>query len=155
VALPVDAQIETLRLLDEETKYRLSLQREATNRVETKTIVLVGFAATAAQVVAANRSSADRPWMVAALCGYAVAFIAGVWASRVRAYWDAPKVDALAEKYGDVWVEQALAALIGTRVVAVGKNGQSHRRRVRLWWLCLAGLTAGLVLSTIALWRGP
>ncbi len=147
-------QVESLTLINDEVKYRLALQREAIDRTDTKTTILVGFVATAAQVLVANRAKADSFWVGVAVAAYLLAFFAGIAAIRIRKYYDAPNASWLIKRYGRSWPEVVLAALVGTRIEAIKINSSTHRRRVLLWWTCLAFLTVGLLATTTAFLRG-
>ena len=148
-------RIANLTLINEETKYRLELQREASDRVDTKTTLLLGFAATAAQLVVANRTKMHEGFLAGALLAYAGAFAFGVFGIFLLHYHDAPNPRHLAKHYGAAYIDHTLAALIGTRIAAVEDNRKRHRRKTVFWGYCLIFLAIGLVSTTLALLGGP
>lgn len=154
MALPLEKQLQTLVLLNDELKYRLQLQREAIDRTDTKTTLLTGLIAVGSQVLVANRDRVGAVWLGFSLAAAALAMASGLWSIRLRPYFDVPKADALVAKYGHSSPEHVLAALAGTRVIAVERNSKSHRRRVILWWACLVFLAATVLLATIGFLRG-
>lgn len=156
VAAPSESdRLANYTLINDEVKYRLSLQREAGDRVDTKTTLLLGFAAAAAQLLVANGAKAHEGLLSGALVAYAGAFGLGMGGIYLLPYYDAPEPRHLVATYANSFVDETLAALIGIRIVAVEKNRLRHQRKTAAWGCCLVFFTVGVFLTTWALLEGP
>ena len=124
--------------------------------IETKAAILVGFAATAVQFVVSHN---NRPvWAALAATAYGVAFATGLWAIRLRHFKAVPEPAFLGAKYEAALAANTLAvreyllvSLVGTRVDTFAKNDDKIVAKARSWWSSLFALTAGVVLSVVAL----
>jgi hypothetical protein len=78
----MEERVAALVLVNDELKYRLDAQADSAKGIETKAVILVGFAATAVQFVISHN---HKPvWAALASAAYATAFGAGLWAIRLR-----------------------------------------------------------------------
>jgi hypothetical protein len=142
------APIETLELLNVELKEKLSRQRDARARIDTKAGVLVGFATVSIQLGLWNAWS----WFLApAQAAALVSIVFAVSALRVRAYWDAPVPRELVDAYGASSKQDLLGALVGTRLAVYEKNAVIHSRQAKLWTVSLVALVVTMVLLVIGL----
>lgn len=118
------------------------------SRVETKAVVVIGFAVTAAQFLATRnpfKSPLSILFGLLAFIAYAAAFGIGIWSTRVAKFadLDGAWLRSLAEQPQlDV-----LHKLIASRKHLVEKNKRFADRKGMAWWWSLAMLTAGLVSS--------
>jgi hypothetical protein len=68
----MEERVAALVLVNDELKYRLDAQADSAKGIETKAVILVGFAATAVQFVISHN---HKPvWAVLAAAAYAIAF---------------------------------------------------------------------------------
>jgi hypothetical protein len=148
-AAPLEADEATLELINSEIAAGLARQGSSSQRLDTKAMLLVGYAGAAASFLATQ-----HPRHVLALVAYA-AFAAsaasGIWAYALRLYQDVPEPRRLFTGYLSAPRAQALAALAATRVEAFESNTETHARKVRLWWISLASLAIGTALMIAAL----
>jgi hypothetical protein len=145
-----EGQADTLELINNEMSARLARQLDAGAKVDTKAAVVAGFAATATQFLAIRHDYRLIP-AILAFAAYAVAFLAGVWALAVTTYEDVPEPRALVDRYAERPKVTALASLASTRVRAFEKNRTKHTHKVTRWWISVAALGAGLILSAVAI----
>jgi hypothetical protein len=123
----MEERVAALVLVNDELKYRLDAQADSAKGIETKAVILVGFAATAVQFVISHN---HKPvWAVLAAAAYAIAFGAGLWAIRLRHFKAVPEPAFLGAKYeaaldaNTVAIrEYLLVSLIGTRIDTFAKN---------------------------------
>ncbi|QNA75404.1 hypothetical protein C8250_029075 [Streptomyces sp. So13.3] len=144
----LERQVETLDLINNELAARLARQAESGSKIDTKAVLLVGFAATAAQFLASRHAQAVLAGL--AFGAYAVAFGFGVSAFRVAAYKDV-EPRPMFDRYGRRSKAEALVHLASARVKAFEKNADQHECRAKRWWISLAALTLGLILSVAAI----
>jgi hypothetical protein len=140
----------TLDLINTEIAGRLGRQAAAGSQVDTKAALLAGAAATATQFLASREG--PRPVFAhLAYVAYAVAFLTAVGAYAVARYQDVPDPRGLVRECVQLTKAEVLARLAATRTRAFEANRSKHRRKVVLWWISVAVLSAGLALSTIAI----
>ena len=141
----------TRRLLNDELRHRLDVQRSSGERVETKATVVLSLAITAIPwVVGADLHSG---WLVPTL----VAFIGTVGCSlmvlRIRQSWELDP-----ESYVDeLWTIDdgtAQTSLAERRLAAFTRNRTELHRRIRWWYRSIAGLIAGAAMAGLHLWVG-
>jgi hypothetical protein len=144
----LDAQVQTLELINNEMAARLARQSDSIGKVDTKAVVVVGFVATAAQFLAAHK---PQPILAGiAFAAYAVALVAGVLAFRVAEYKDL-EADRLLEDNARRTKAQALMQLAATRSGIFVENRAQLNRKGTCWTVSLCAVSVGLVLSTVAL----
>ncbi|MFK4107129.1 hypothetical protein [Streptomyces sp. NPDC002176] len=145
----------TLELLNGEMASRLTRQSESLAKIDTKTVFLVGFAATAAQFLATHQHHQGLAYL--AFVFYAVTLLAGVLSIRVSGYEDLEPKRMVQDNVNSP-ESRVLAAMVATRVTIFEDNRKRHDRKARYWtvsrWSLVAGrwsLVVGLGLSTVAL----
>lgn len=121
----------------------------ASSQGDTKAALVAGVAATAAQFLA-SRTNLNADLAAVAFALYAVSFLSAVASYAVARFMEVPNPRSLVEEFVFEKKHLVLASLIATRVDAFEFNLRVHRRKVRLWWLSVAGLVAGLYLAVVA-----
>jgi hypothetical protein len=152
----MEERVAALMLVNDELKHRLDAQADSAKGIETKAVILIGFAATAIQFLVSHN---HRPvWAAFASAAYGIAFATGLWAIRLRHFKAVPEPAFLGAKYeaalaaNNVAIrEYLLVSLVGTRVDTFAKNDAKIVTKARSWWLSLFALAAGVVLSVVAL----
>lgn len=145
----LDGQDVTLELINSEITASLARQAGASQRLDTKAVLIVGYAGFAASFMATQH---PRLVLAAVAYGaYAAAAGLGIWAYAVRIYQDVPEPRRLLTGYLSKPRAQVLAVLAATRVTAFEANARKHTRKVRLWWISLSCLGIGTTLMIAAL----
>jgi hypothetical protein len=140
---------ETLELINNEVITSLSRQSDAGSSIDTKAVILVGYAGAGSAFLATRHA---EPVLAAlAYAAYGIAAVFGVWAYAVRLYQDVPEPRQLFNDYLARPKAQALAALAATRVEAFESNNRKHVRKARRWWISVVSLIAGGTLMLLAL----
>jgi hypothetical protein len=140
---------ETLELINAELAERQARQAASAASIETRSVLLLGFVAVAAQFLATRHG---QPVLQrTAFAAYAVSAGAGVAALAVRSAGTGPAADTLVEDYAHEPRDQALGRLAAARVAALRENSTRHRRRARWWWVAVAALAVATVLSIAAI----
>ncbi|WP_247721323.1 hypothetical protein [Streptomyces sennicomposti] len=138
----------TLELINTELASRMARQSESGAKVDTKTVFLVGFAATATQFLA---SRSFEPFTgTAAFAAYAVAIGYGIAIFNLAEYEDIKPREVL-DTHGRSTKGAALVALAATRVGMFEKNAHLHARKTRRWTVSLTMLVIGVCLSTASI----
>jgi hypothetical protein len=143
-----DDQGDALELINEELAGRLSRQNQTSVRIETKSTVLLGFSATAAQFLATQEVGSSLLAMFAFIT-YAIAFSAGIWTFRVSTSGDIEA--SRLRDYTEESREHILRRLIAARVHLYKKVSTQNEWKARTWWLGIGAFSVGLVLSVVAL----
>jgi hypothetical protein len=137
-------ETEALDLINAEVTARLERQAIGDGQIDTKAIVLVGYAG------AASAFLATRPFQPVlagiAFAAYAAAAAAGLWAYAVGTYQDVPDPRWIFDRYAASPRSEALAALAATRVEAFECNARQQKTKIRRWWVSLTALMIGIVL---------
>jgi hypothetical protein len=141
---------ETLELLNAEITASLDRQAASAQRLETKSVLLVGYAGAAASFLA-TRHNPQHLLAALAYLAFGASAGAGIWAYAVRLYQDVPEPRRLFTTYLPKSRPQTLAALASTRVEAFEANAAKRARKARRWWISLASLTLGMALMIAAL----
>lgn len=144
----LEAQKETLELLNTEAASRLTRQSESLAKIDTKAVFLVGFAATAAQFLATHKHHDVLAYC--AFAAYAISLLAGVQTFRVAEYKDL-EPRHLVVSYARLSKELALIRLASSRASLFEENQRRHQKKARYWSVSLGSLIVGLGLSTVAL----
>jgi hypothetical protein len=140
---------ETLELVNLELAERHARQAAWSASIETRSILLAGFVAIAAQFLATRHT---QPVLQAsALTAYTVSFVGGVAVLAVSSPGEAPTASALVEDYARRPKAQLLAALAAARVAALQANAGRQRRKAQCWWVAVVALGAATVLSVLAI----
>jgi hypothetical protein len=140
---------ETLELINAELAERQTRQAAVAASIETRSILLVGFVAVAAQFLATRHG--EPVLQRTAFAAYALSAGSGIAALAARSSSPEPAADTLVEDYADGPRERALARLAAARVTALRENSVRHQRRTRWWWLAVAALAVATVLSIAAI----
>lgn len=148
-------QVETLELINTEISASLTRQVNSGASIDTKSVILVGYAAAASSFLATRHA---QPILATiAYLAYAAAAGFGIWAYAVRLYQDVPSPRHLFNKYLAQPKSETLAALAATRVQAFENNAAKYKRKARRWQISLislvVGATAMLLALTSAYWR--
>jgi hypothetical protein len=143
--------IETLELINVEVTASLARQSDAGNSIDTKAVILVGYAAAGASFLATRH--AEHVLAILAYAAYAIAAGFGVWAYAVRLYQEVPEPRRLFNGHLARPKAQVLAALAATRVEAFESNDHKHSRKARLWQISVISLIVGITLMILALTR--
>jgi hypothetical protein len=141
-------QVETLELINDEIADSLARQSDAGSKIDTKAVVLVGYAGAASSFLAARHVQPVLAGL--AYAAYAAAAGFGIWAYAVRLYRDVPTPRNLFNGYLYRSKAETLAALAATRVGAFEDNAPKHRQKARRWLVSLTCLVAGVILMILA-----
>lgn len=140
---------ETLELVNLELAERHARQAASSASIETRSVLLAGFAAIAAQFLATRDT---QPVLQAgALTAYTVSFVGGVAVLAVSPPGEALTASALVEDHARRPKAQLLAALAAARLAALQANAGRQRRKAQLWWVAVVALGAATVLSVLAI----
>ncbi len=142
---------EVLELINAEVSASLARQSDSAARVDTKAVVLVGYAGAASSFLATRHAQPVLATFAYVAYGMAAAF--GIWAYGLRSYQQVPDPRWLLNEYWTRPKAQALAALAAERVAAFEGNAWRHWRKARLWWMSLASLALGMTLTVLSLTR--
>ncbi|APS18548.1 hypothetical protein TK78_05975 [Streptomyces sp. Tue 6075] len=137
-----------LELINGEIASRMARQSEAGAKVDTKAVFVVGFAATAAQFLAAR--SFEPYTGTAAFVAYAVAIGTGISIFNLARYEDLdPR--AILDDHGRDEKSATLVALASTRVTMFETNSEVHQRKTHRWTVSLVAVVVGICLSTVSI----
>jgi hypothetical protein len=140
---------DALELLNSEITASLARQAGSGQRLDTKAVLLVGYAGAAASFLATRHA---QPILAAFAYGaFAACAAAGIWGYAVRVYQDVPHPHRLFTDYLPRTKAQTLAALAATRVQAFENNAPKQRQKALRWWISLASLAIGMTLMIFAL----
>ena len=143
-----DDEAVVARLLNDELTARFLRQSESLNRIDIKGTALLGFTLTLATFTATT--SVPTPWLVLVLSCLVVSAVAGIQATRVRKYGDAPEPHQIGILV--TWTEQAaLRVLMKVKQEAFDKNAKVLKAKARWWRWSLGGLVAGVAFLALAL----
>jgi hypothetical protein len=140
---------ETLELINTEVTASLTRQFDAARNIDTKAIVLVGYAGAAAAFLATRHPQAILAAF--AYAAYALAAAFGIWSYAVRGHHNVPDPRELFNGYWTRPKAETLAVLAATRVKAFESNVEEHRRKATRWWFSLATLAIGVTLMVLSL----
>lgn len=140
---------DALELLNTEITASLARQAGSGQRLDTKAVLLVGYAGAAASFLATRHAQPVLAGL--AYAAFAVCAATGIWAYAVRIYQDVPQPRRLFTDYLLRTKVQTLAALAATRVQAFENNAPKQRQKARRWWISLASLAIGMTLMLLAL----
>ena len=142
-------QVDTLELINAEVTASLARQSASGDRIDTKSVFLVGYAGAAAAFLVTRHFQPVLGGL--ALGAYAAAAAFGVLAYSVRLHLDVPEPAKLLNDYLLRSRAETLIALAATRVGAFQANDRGHRSKARRWWLSLSFVGAGMILMILAL----
>jgi hypothetical protein len=140
---------ETLDLINNEITARLARQYDSVTSIDTKAVVLVGYAGTAAAFLTTRH--AQPVLATLAYVAFAVASGFGIWAYAVTNYTEVPTPGKLYEKYRQKPKADVLAALAATRADAFVDNKALLEWKLARWWISLASLAVGMTLMIFSL----
>lgn len=138
-----------LELINAEITASLARQAGVGQRLDTKAVLLVGYAGAASAFLATR--PAQHVLAVLAYVAYGACAISGILAYAVRFYRDVPEPRRLFTGYMSSSRAHTLAALASTRVEAFEQNVPKHRQKARLWWISVGSLSIGMTLMIFAL----
>ncbi|MFD4786253.1 hypothetical protein ACFWN1_04080 [Streptomyces sp. NPDC058459] len=143
----LQARESNLELINSEIAARMARQSEAGAKVDTKAVFVVGFAATAAQFLAARPF---EPYTgIAAFVAYAVSIGVGISIFSLAKYEDI-EPRAVLDSHGRDEKPTTLMALAATRVTMFETNGAAHERKTKRWVVSLTAIAVGICLSTVS-----
>jgi hypothetical protein len=142
-------QVETLELINAEVTASLARQSDAGGSIDTKAVILVGYAAAVASFLATRHAEPVLAMLAYAAYGIAAGF--GIWAYAVRFYQDVPEPRQLFNGYLSRPKAEVLAALAATRVEVFESNERKHVRKVRRWQISVVSLVVGVALMLLAM----
>ena len=140
---------ETLEFINAEVNASLTHQIDYAARVDTKAVVLVGYAGAASAFLATR--SAQPVLATFAYIAYGMAAGFWIWAYGLRSYQHVPDPRWLFNEYWTRPKAHALAALAAERVEAFESDARTHWRKAKLWWMSLASLALGMTLMVLSL----
>lgn len=144
----LEQRVDTLEVINNELASRLARQSDSLAKIDTKAVFLVGFAATAAQFLAAQNP--QPVFATLAFAAYAIAFVSGLMTFRVADYEDLEPKEVLEHNARDPR-GKVLAQLAATRVGIFERNRAKLNRKATCWAVSLCAVGVGLVLSTVSL----
>ncbi len=144
----LEAQKDTLELLNNEVAARLTRQSDSLAKIDTKAVFLIGFAATAAQFLATHKHHDVLAYC--AFAAYAITLLTGVHTMRVAEHKDLEPRVILTDNVAFP-KSQALAVLVATRTSIFEENQRRHKTKAWYWSVSMWSLVVGLGLSTVAL----
>jgi multidrug transporter EmrE-like cation transporter len=140
---------DALELLNSEITASLARQAGSGQRLDTKAVLLVGYAGAAASFLATRHAQPILAGL--AYAAFAACAATGIWAYAVRTYQDVPQPRRLFTDYLPKTKAETLAALAATRVRAFEDNAPKHASKARRWWISLGSLVIGMTLMLFAL----
>lgn len=141
---------ENLDLINQEVTASLARQAESGDRVDSKAVLVVGYAGAASAFLATQHDL--QPVLAAlAFAAFGASVIAGVLAYAVQLRHDVPEPRRLLNYYLPMPRTQTLAALAATRVTAFEGNARKNASKGRRWWISVACTGAGMVLMVAAI----
>src|ERR1700735_3700036 len=145
----LDDQCETLEVISDEIRRRLERQSDGMSKIDTKAVILVGYAAALSSFLVTRH--AELVLAIFAYLAFGGAAIAGISVFAVGGFRDSPAPRTLFEKYLMRPKSDVLAAISATRVAVFEKNVARHRRKAQVWRLSLAALLAGVLLMLLSI----
>jgi hypothetical protein len=143
-----DAHAETLAFLNTELAGRLERQSDSLDKLDTKAVLVVGYALAAVAFLATR--SAELILAILTYIAYAAAAGFGLAAVAVRKYHDIePRV--LFSQYWDRSAATAAAALAVQRVEHYEFNDSRLKAKTCQWKISVAALLIGTMLMTAAI----
>ena len=139
----------TLELLNTEVTARLARQSAAGSSIDTKAVILIGYAGAASSFLTTRHAVPVLAALAYTAYGMAAGF--GIWASAVRVYQDVPDPRQLLNRCHALSKAQVLTALAATRVAAFESNARRNDRKVRWWRISVVSLVVGVTLMIFAL----
>ena len=145
----LENQAAVLELINSEITASLARQAGSGQRLDTKAVLLVGYAGAASSFLATRHAQPVLAGLAYASFGACAA--TGIWSYAVRLYQDVPEPRRLFNDYLQKSKAQTLAALAATRVQAFDDNVPKHARKARRWWISFVCLVIGMTLMLLAL----
>ena len=140
-----------LELISTEVTASLARQSDAGRSIDTKAILLVGYAGAGSSFLATRHGHAEPVLAALAFAAYGLAAGFGIWAYAVRLYQDVPEPRRLFNAYLTKTKPQVLAALAATRVEDFENNARQRSRKARRWWMSMISLVVAITLMLLAL----
>jgi heme/copper-type cytochrome/quinol oxidase subunit 3 len=147
--MQLESRVATLELINSEITAGLARQADASQRLDTKAVLLVGYAGAISAFLATRHA---QPVLAAlAYAAYGACAATGIWAYAVRLYQNVPEPRRLFNEYLSRSRAQTLAALASTRAEAFALNAAKQRQKARRWWISLGSLAIGMTFMIFAL----
>jgi hypothetical protein len=140
---------DTLDLINNEMAASLDRQRDSLSKVDTKAVILVGYAGTASAFLATHHVQHDLA--ILAYAGFGLAVVFGISAYRLRSYLYVPNPRILFNNYWNQPKADVLAMIAASRVEVFESLARHQERKGTLWWFSLASLTVGMIFMILAL----
>lgn len=142
-------QADTLELINAEITSSLARQVASGASIDTKAVILVGYAGAASSFLATRHSQPVLATL--AYVAYAAAGGFGIWAYAIRMYQDVPSPRRLFDGYLTRPKPETLAALAATRVAAFENNASKYSQKAQYWLISLLSLAVGTIAMILAL----
>jgi hypothetical protein len=144
----LERQTETLALINSEIVGRLDRQTDCLNRIDTKAVLVVGYAIAAVSFLATRHA---QPLLAGlAYAAFAVAAGCGIATLALRNYPDIG-CRRLVTGYAGGSRAVILAALVANRVEDFEYKKSRLKAKARGWWISLAALLTGTILMVTAI----
>lgn len=152
----VERQRDTLDLINTEITSSLASLYDTSARIDTKAVILVGYAGAAATFLATWHSNVNLILAILAYIAYSAAAACGVGVFAVSQFKIVPNPQELFEGYSRKSKAQTLFNLAATKGDAFKTNVSRNAMKARLWWASLLALTCGvpLMLASIIVHNG-
>ncbi|MBK5222032.1 MAG: hypothetical protein JJE52_03975 [Acidimicrobiia bacterium] len=134
-----------MRLVNDETRYRLDVQRSSIDQVATKASFVAGVAVTLLTFLAA--ANGETLWKWLALLAFALTAACSLNALRLRKWREVPEPRPTADHAWQHSEEEVLVELLNSRISAFAINETRRAMVHRWWWLSVASLAAGTTLG--------
>jgi hypothetical protein len=145
----LSSHIETLELINNEIRDSLARLSDADARVDTKAIVLVGYAGGVAAFLATRHAQVVFAGL--AFTAFGLSAICGILSYAFRKPDDAPYPRSLLNRYMTRPRADTLVAIAATRARVYENNKKKLTEKVRIWRAGLAILAAGIILMIISI----
>jgi hypothetical protein len=142
-------KVETLDLINTEITARLARQFDSATSIDTKAVVLVGYAGVAATFLTTRH--AQPVLATLAYVAFATAAGFGIWAYAVSYWTEVPNPRWIYDEYRVKSKIDVLDTLASTRAQVFGDNDAELRRKLARWWISLASLAVGMTLMIFSL----
>jgi hypothetical protein len=147
----VESQIDTLDLINTEVTASLASLSDTGARVDTKAIVLVGYAGAAATFLATWHANTNHILAILAYIAYGAAAACGIGVFAVSTFMIVPDPQELVEGYGKQPKAKTLLSLVATKAQAFKINVSRNTKKVQLWRASLIALACGMPLMLVSI----
>lgn len=147
----LEGQIETLDLINIEVTASLASQSDDSAKIDTKAVVLVGYAGAAATFLATLHAQVQPVLAALAYAAFAMAAGFGIGVFAVSRFAIVPKPRGLFEGYAAGSKAEALVFLAASKAKAYESNDARQKKKARRWRTSLAALGCGIPLMVVSI----